>query len=81
MPGSFNYQQKNGERIIIQYTIDIYFERYKHLIRCKQEFQVREFLFTAEEVDEDYGKFMELRNLKHVLKPVASVAQMMSIEE
>eukprot|EP00347_Sterkiella_histriomuscorum_P014673 403359986 len=81
IPGSFAYQSKNGEKIMIQYTIDVYFEKYKNVMRCKQEFQVREFLFTGEEIDEDHQNFENLRSLKHVLKPVASVAQMMSLEE
>ena len=51
------------------------------MIRNKSEFQVREFLFTADEIDEDFKNFENLRNLNKVLKPVASVASMMSLEE
>jgi hypothetical protein len=66
---------------MIQYSIDVFFDKFKGLMRHKKEFEVREFLFTSAEIDEDYKNFEKLRNLKHVLKPIASVASMLTLEE
>ncbi|CDW87434.1 UNKNOWN [Stylonychia lemnae] len=81
LPGSFKYQSRHGDKILIQYSIDIYFDKFKGVVRHKKELEIREFLFTSQEIDEDYKNFEKIRNIKHVLKPVASVAQMVSLGE
>jgi hypothetical protein len=64
---------KSGERVMINYTIEVYVEKFKNVFRCKKEIEVREFFFTEEEIDEDWENHVKISNLKHILKPVASV--------
>jgi hypothetical protein len=42
---------------------------------------VREFLFTEKEIDEDWENHLKITNLKHILKPVASVVSSLTMEE
>jgi len=73
LPGSFKYVSRSGERVMIKYQVEIYIEKFKNVFRGKKEFEVREFLFTEEEIDEDWENHVKISNLKHILKPVASV--------
>lgn len=65
LPGSFKLQQSNGKKrsIMIEYTIEVYMEIIlkdgKPPIRVghKKEIDVREFLFTNEEVSEDWSNY------------------------
>lgn len=71
---------RNGEKIVIKYTVDVYFEGFKAILRHKKELEIREFLFTSKEIDEDCAKYEKIRNLTHVLKPISSVASLVSLD-
>ena len=47
----------------------------------KKEIEVREFLFTQEELDEDWKAYEKIINLKHVLKPTTTYASRLSLDE
>ena len=49
---------------MIEYTIEVYFADYKDVMSAKKEVVVREFLFTEEEIDEDWKKYEKIINLK-----------------
>lgn len=66
---------------MIRYTVELYFEKFKNVVRNKKEIEIREFLFTSDEIDEDWQNYEKIRGLKHVLKPIASVASMVSLED
>ncbi len=54
LPGSFKYiNTRNGDNIQIRYQIELYFENFKNITKAKKEIEVREFLFTGPEIDED----------------------------
>jgi hypothetical protein len=46
-----------------------------------KEIQVREFLFTENELDEDWKNYEKIINLKHVLKPTSTLATRTSLDE
>lgn len=59
----------------------MYVEKFKNVFRGKKEMEVREFLFTEDEIDEDWENHIKISNLKHILKPVASVVQPPTMNE
>ena len=65
---------------MIEYTIEVYMEIIlkdgKPPIRVghKKEIDVREFLFTNEEVSEDWSNYQRIIDLKKVLRPTTIFA-------
>lgn len=41
-------------------------------LHAKKELVVREFLFTEEEIEEDWKKYEKILNLRSILKPNAA---------
>ena len=81
MPGSFKFSNRKGENIEIKYTVDIFIEKFKDQMRHKKEIDVREFLFTEDEIDEDWKNYEKIMNLKNVLKPTATYASKTTLDE
>lgn len=71
IPGSFKYTNKNKESVSIIYTVECFFENLKNKISYKKEICIREFLFTEEEINEDWRKYEKVIELKKVLKTSA----------
>ncbi len=51
IPGSFKYINKGGDKIVIKYSMEVFFEKYKDAFKGKREVELREFLFTNEEIE------------------------------
>lgn len=81
LPGSFKYITKTGQNISIKYTIEIYFEKFRDVLKCKQEVEMREFLFTEEEIDQDWVKYEKFLNLRHVIKPNTAVSSVLALRD
>ena len=58
---------------MIKYSVEVFFDKYKDVFKGKKDIEVREFLFTEEEIDQDMINYETLINLKHVLRPLISV--------
>ena len=71
IPGSFKYSNKNGENISIIYTVEVFFENMKHKMSYKKEISIREFLFSEDEINDDWKKYENIIELKKVLKASA----------
>ena len=78
IPGSFKFfkgNQGNDNRIIIEYTVEVSIEVHtkdnQELLRLshKKEIDVREYLFTDEEIEEDWNRYQQIMDLKKVLRP------------
>ncbi len=78
IPGSFKYvkgDQNEDSRIIIEYTIEVSIEVHskdnQELLRLshKKEIDVREYLFTDQEIEDDWNRYQEIMDLKKVLRP------------
>ena len=57
VPGSFSYVSNIGDSFIISYTMEVYLDDNPEAIVSKIEIDVREFLFTATEIDKDWEEF------------------------
>lgn len=81
IPGSFKFSQFNpkksmlSEKITIEYYVEVYIEipnsktkRY-HKIAHRREIEVREYLFTDEEIEEDWKKYQNIIDIRKVLRP------------
>lgn len=66
---------------MIAYTVEVYLEKFKDVLSHKKEIVVREFLFTEEEIDEDWKSYEKIINLKSVLKPMTTLANRISLDE
>jgi hypothetical protein len=66
---------------MIKYTVEVYVEKFREVLSHKKEVEVREFLFTEEEIDEDWKNYEKIINVKNVLKPVSTVTSRISLDE
>ena len=73
IPGSFKFVNKK-ERVLIKYTVEVYMEKGHDVMSHKKEVMIREFLFTEEEIDQDWKNYEKIINLKNVLKPTSTFA-------
>jgi hypothetical protein len=67
---------------MIRYTVEVYLEKFRDVMGHKKDLDVREFLFTENEIDDDWKNFEKMINLKHVLKPLStSTVARISLDE
>lgn len=66
---------------MIKYTVEVYLDKFRDVLSHKKEVEVREFLFTEEELDEDWKNYEKIINVKHVLKPINTLASRISLDE
>lgn len=72
MPGSYRFKSKSTDLISIKYSVECYFDAMKGIMHDKCEFIVREFLFTEEEMEEDWRKCEKFMKLRSLLKPMTA---------
>ncbi|CDW85973.1 UNKNOWN [Stylonychia lemnae] len=80
IPGTFSYVSNNGDSFIINYIMEVFIEDMPDVIYSKIEIDVREFLFTATEIDRDFQEFQQIINLRKLLAPVSSLSNRIIID-
>ena len=66
---------------MIEYTVEVYFDKFRDKLSHKREIEVREFLFTEEELDADWKAYEKIINIKNVLRPTTNFASRFSMDE
>lgn len=60
--------------------MEVFIDDMPDVIYSKIEIDVREFLFTASEIDRDFEEFQQIINLRKLLAPVSSLSNRIIIE-